>query len=209
GRTMKTRKPDSLRYGCQSALGQLRLRQPAPFTDFIATVIGHGLHRLDALLVGLLRALGFAQVPQRLAEMIQSFGVIRPAIHIFLQSLTRLLMHSRGQICRADLPPDLALSELVAVSDDNVEMVDGLLQPAFLSGDPAKLEVGVGFARVNFGGAFETRGGFAELAALLIDQSELVMRFRVALVDRAGFELAAETLALAEGCTHAVNGPQK
>src|SRR5262245_49898880 len=118
-------------------------------------------------------------------------------------------MHSRDQICRADLPPDLALSELVAVRDDNVEMVDGVLQPAFLPGDPAELEVGVRLARVNFGGAFKTRGGLAVLAALLIDQSELDMRFRVALVDRAGFEVAAETLALDMGGPHAVNGPQK
>src|SRR5215510_11041976 len=118
-------------------------------------------------------------------------------------------MHSRGQICRADLPPDLALSELVAVSDDNIEMVDGVLQPAFLPGDPAKLEVSVRLARINFGGAFETRGGLAVLAALLIDHSELVMSFRVPLVDRAGVQVAAEPLTLDEGCTHAVNRSQK
>src|SRR5262245_55088373 len=118
-------------------------------------------------------------------------------------------MHSRDQICRADLPPDLALSELVAVCDDNVEMVDGVLQPAFLPVDPAMLDARVRRARLNFGGAFQARCCLAVLAALLIDQSELVMRFRVALVDRAGFEVAAETLALDEGCTHAVYRPQK
>src|SRR5262245_48593845 len=117
-------------------------------------------------------------------------------------------MHSRDQICRADLPPDLALSELVAVCDDNVEMVDSVLQPAFLPSDPAQLEVGVRLARVNFNDAFEARNSLTVLAALLIDQSELVMRFRVALVDRAGFKVTTETLALNEGCTHAVYRPQ-
>src|SRR5262245_42745740 len=98
----------------------------------------------------------------------------------------RLLIHPRGPVCRADLTPALALAELVAVSDCGVEMIDGVRQPAVLPGDPAEFEIGVRFFRLEFDGAFESRGGVAELAALLIDQAELDMRFRVAFVDHAG-----------------------
>src|ERR1039458_7762811 len=59
-------------------------------------------------------------------------------------------------------------------------------EPAGLAGDAAQLEVGVGFVRVDLDGGLKVVDGIGVVAALLIDEAELVLRFAVMRTDGGG-----------------------
>src|SRR4030095_497715 len=128
--------------------------------------------------------------------MIKSFWIVRPPQIVFLQRFISFLIHSGGQIGRADFAPDFALAEFVVVREDDAEMVERVLQTFLRARVASELEVSIRLARVNLDGAFEALSGFFELAALLMDQAELIMRFGITFVDRAGFQVSAKTLPL-------------
>src|SRR6185295_11154066 len=65
-------------------------------------------------------------------------------------------------------------------------------EPALLARDAAQLIVRVGFVGVNLNRAREARLRFLVLSALLIDQSEIVMRRRISRIEGRGFEVSLE-----------------
>src|SRR5262245_60051168 len=78
----------------------------------------------------------------------------------------------------------------------DAEMIDRILQTAFLPGELSQLIICIRFFGIDFDGAFESGVGLSVPAALLIDESELIVGFSVARINGAGVKVPAEALSL-------------
>src|SRR3954469_10503184 len=83
---------------------------------------------------------------------------------------------ARGEIGRADLAPNLVLRVRRMMLDHRAEMCDGIAEAVLLARNATQLVMRVHLFRVNLDGPLETLARLVQLAALLVYQSEIVMR---------------------------------
>src|SRR6185369_11977142 len=102
--------------------------------------------------------------------------VKRPALVIPLQRAAGFFGHASRQVSCADLAPYLTVRMPAVLRDHVAEMINRFLQPALLAGNASDLVMRVGFVGVDLDRAFEARNCFGVLPALLVQQTELVMR---------------------------------
>src|SRR5205823_300764 len=89
---------------------------------------------------------------------------------------------------------------LFILIDHGLEMRERVGEASLFERNAAELEMRVGFARIDGDRLPKARDGLCVLAALLVNQSELVARSRVVRIDRGRFEHPPEALALPESC---------
>ncbi len=104
----------------------------------------------------------------------------------------RVLELAGGQVGRAYLAPDFVLGMGLVTRDDLVEVVYGVGQSALLARYTTELVVRVHLIRVYLYGALETLAGFVQLAALLVNQPQIVVRRSVRGVQCGSFQILPE-----------------
>src|SRR5437773_6885319 len=80
-------------------------------------------------------------------------------------------------------------------------MHERVSQPPLFTRNAAQLIVGVGFFRIDSHGLLEALNGYRVLAALLVNQPELVLRLGIVGVDGRSFQHPVEILAAAQAGT--------
>ena len=131
--------------------------------------------------------LGFRDPPElleRLAQPIQTFGIELAAIGVFLKLGQRLFGLSQLQVGRAQASPCFARRMLVVQSHSGGEVPARVFVALLLQGDDAQLMMRIGLAGIDLDGFREPGNRFAVIAALLIDQAELIVRVGIARIHR-------------------------
>ena len=80
-----------------------------------------------------------------------------------------------GQIDGSDLAQDLVEVVLGILIHHDLKFVEGVFQAALLAGDAAQLIVRVGGAGIDAHGILKSLNGFGIVAALLVEEAELVL----------------------------------
>src|SRR6185295_13901632 len=133
-----------------------------------------------------------AELMKRQSISITPFRIRRTLVDESLERNSRVFILPGLKISPPDLAPRFALAVLGIASDDSIEVRNRISEPALLARDAAQLIVRVGFVGVNLNRAREARLRFLVLSALLIDQSEIVMRRRISRIEGRGFEVSLE-----------------
>src|SRR5713226_2398665 len=71
-------------------------------------------------------------------------------------------------------------------------VLQSFFQPALFAGDSSQLKMRVGLARINRDRTLELLNGDGCLPALLVDETELIMRISIVRIDRRCFQLPPE-----------------
>jgi len=152
----------------------LRFIQPSLFGSIL---IGRrGFHGLNTCLH---RAGGFLVIAQsgvRASHQVESLRVVGAAVEKLLQRITRVAVLSGSDISRANLAPDFVLRVELITLDNLLETRNRLRQTSLRARNQTELIMRVQFFRVDIDRALEAFARFTKLAALLMNQSEVVVR---------------------------------
>src|SRR5882724_9008963 len=112
----------------------------------------------------------------RAAHQVESLRVVGAAVEKLLQCITRVAVLSSGDIGRANLAPDFVLRMELITLHNLLETRNGLREPSLRARNQAELIMRVQFFAVDIDRALEPFARFTKLAALLMNQSEVVVR---------------------------------
>src|ERR1035441_4070150 len=94
---------------------------------------------------------------ERLAERIQSFRIVRAALHVHFQIAKAILAAAGLETGRAGLAENLVQVVFRVLRQPGLKGRQRVSRAALLPGDAAQLEVSVGFARVDCNGGLKVR----------------------------------------------------
>jgi hypothetical protein len=155
-------------------------------------MVGGRARCLDAALEETPGLVWFRQVFVRHPQAVEPLGVIGAVLHKTLEHGTCVPVGLRREVHRAGLTPRFVRGVLRIAGEDRFEVTDRVLPTAFETGDAGELELRVDLAGIDLHRAPEALGGFCELAALQVDQPELVVGVRVPGVERRSLEVPLE-----------------
>jgi len=171
------------------------LGEAAPFGDHAAAIAGSGAGGFDGAGVDGAGFGGLTGAVERLPVIIETLGVVFAAVGIEGKLALGVGDAIEGEINGAELAVYFAGAVLLVLLEDGLEMSQGVLGPALFAGDATELEMGVGFGGVDGYGGLETANRLGVLAALLVDEAELILRVAIMGIEGGGFEHAAVALA--------------
>src|SRR5258705_252020 len=96
-----------------------------------------------------------------------------------IQSRACIFKLACSDVSSSNFTPNLMLSVRRISRDHLFEALDSVCIPFLLPGDSAQLEVGVNFLIIDLRGTFKPFASRFKLAALLMNQTEVVMRGRI------------------------------
>src|SRR5207244_2630650 len=125
-------------------------------------------------------------------HQVQTLRIVLASIQEFLQGVTRVAVLSGSDVARANLAPDFILCvELIALHNF-FEMADCFGESVLSARDPAKLIVRVQLIPVDFDGALKALARLVQFAAILMNQSQIVMRRGIARINGCRLEIFFE-----------------
>jgi hypothetical protein len=129
----------------------------------------------------------------RAAHQIEPLRIVLAPIQETLQSIAGIGELAGGDVGRANLSPDFVLRVNLIALDHFFKVSDGLRQAVLGAGDAAQLIVRIDFFRINVDSALKSFAGLIQFSPILMNQTEIVMRRRVAWIDGRGFEILFES----------------
>ena len=174
------------------------LGEAAPLRYECPAIAGRGAGGLDGAGVDVAGFGGAAGAFEGLAVVVEAFRVVFAALGVEGELSLGIGDAVEGEVDGAEVAVHLARGVLLVLAERGFEMRQRIVEAALFAGDAAELVVGVGLGWVDGDGGLEAADGFRVLPALLVDQTELVLRLAVVRIDRGGFEHPAVVLAAAE-----------
>ena len=185
-----------LRYAGKFA--EVLLGQPAPAGGVTAAIARRGTVRFNGARISVAGGGGITEAFHGLTVVVESFGIVRTPLGVDLQFVASVTVLARRDIDAAEFAQHFARTVALVLADHGLEMGKGVAETSLLAGDTAELEVGVGEGGVDLDRLRETGDGLGVLVALLVNQSELILRLAIVRIDGGGLEHAAEALPAAQ-----------
>src|SRR6476660_9522482 len=99
-------------------------------------------------------------------------------LQIRRQQPARILVSAQIQVCDTRLAQDFTQIVLFILAEHGLKVRQRFGEASLFARDAAQLKVGVGFGGIDGYGVLESLNGSGRLTALLVNESQLILRLR-------------------------------